>query len=256
MLTIICDSLWTGSHARVLPKYRRSVEPQKITYALLTHDQMLEKPLRQYLSGLSAAERKRVIPAANRKRAQKKQSNGALTAFEREALKYLKNKQNERAAPRLEDSRILRMANALVYDSKRAVKEEDFFGLSSENARCSTMLSAPERSAIPLSGSQAELETTMTALQDLCKVYQKIELSTHVHHVTSRILKILIHHQFKELANSGIDNEARQNEMLERTGLTVEDSKDLRNRATGWLRLISVFGVGALAVVDAKANDE
>lgn len=156
----------------------------------------------------------------------------------------------------MDDSRILRTVNALACDHKPTISEGGFWTLLTDDSRtlaaspavddndpgCSVLTPAPANIQFPL--------------QRLLKLYQRIELSTHLHDLASRILKVLIHHQFKSLKAIGIDNEAQEKEMLRLTGITIEDSKDLRTRATGWLRFMSVFGIGALAIVQAQANDE
>jgi hypothetical protein len=93
-------------------------------------------------------------------------------------------------------------------------------------------------------------------VQRLLHLYRKVEQSTSLHNLTARIVKVLIHYQYKLFIASGIDKDARQTQMLQHTGFTAQDTKDLRSRATGWLRFMSVFGVGALAMAHTQADDE
>lgn len=218
-------------------------------------DQSLEGPLRHYLNGLPTEERKRVIPTKKRKQrhcASKTFEHKASNPFENEALKYLRAKQDARKGSQTEDYRILRMTNALAYSHNSRVTEKKFWGILSNESRCLT-----ESPALEDTDSRCSAPAKMDSpLQRLLALYQKTESSTHLHMLALRILKVLIHHQFKLLIASGVDSEARQRQMLQLTGITIEDSKDLRVRATGWLRFMSIFGVGALAIVEAQANDE
>lgn len=216
----------------------------------------MEEPLRNYLSRLPAVERKRVISKQRRERSNAKATQDSLKYFEREALEYLRAKQDKRGGTQIEDSRIIRTVNALASTHDSDLTGREFWTLlvdgsksqavsiiaNNNNYRCLISAPTPGEAGHPF--------------QRLLTLYRKVELSTHLHTLAARMLKVLIHYQYKLSGASGIDSDARRSQMLDHTGFTVEDTKDLRSRATGWLRFMSVFGVGALAMAQAQADDE
>jgi hypothetical protein len=183
-------------------------------------------------------------------------TEGTLESFEREALKYLKGKQIARGGSRMEDVRILNMVNGLACTSQPQLSEKGLrrllnrkpqspaASLASGNDDCQTLVSTPA------------FEGTESDSFRLIKLHQDVKSSADFHALALRILKVLIHYHFKVLKDKGIDGDAQDREMLQRTGSTIKDSKDLRTRANGWLRFMSVFGVGALGIVQAQADDE
>jgi hypothetical protein len=216
----------------------------------------LEEPLRNYLDRLPAIERKRVVSKQRREPSKAKVTQDSLKPFEREALKYLRAKQDKRGGTPIEDSRIIRMVNALASTHDSNLTEKEFWIL---------LVDGPKSQAVSITANNNDYRCLVSAptpgeaghpLQRLLTLYRKVELSSHLHTLAARILKVLIHYQYKLSGASGIDSNARRSQMLHSTGFTVEGTKDLRNRATGWLRFMSVFGVGALTMTQAQADDE
>jgi hypothetical protein len=260
----VFESWSTGSQAKRLVQFRRSVRCHETTNTLLTNDQELEEPLRRYLTSLPASVRKRVVPTGKCKPSKAKVvkpskakvAEDPLNPFERGALEYLRAKQDERGGTRMEDSRILQVVNALasVHDVK--LTEEEFWKMLPDEARSQIVLFTTDNNDSRCSISAPTPGEAGLPLRCLLNLYRKVEVSKRLHILAARILKVLIHYQYKLLSASGIDNDARRTQMLDRTGFTVEGTKHLRSRATGWLRFMSVFGVGALAMANAQADDE
>jgi hypothetical protein len=196
------------------------------------------------------------VTTKNRKQSKAKVTQDSLKSFEREALEYLRARQEERDGTRIEDCRIIRWVNALasIHDSSLTGKEfwsPSVDGLENHAASIT----------VDNNGSRCSISTPTPGeaglfVQRLLHLYRKVEQSTRLHHLTARIVKVLIHYQYKLFVASGIDKDARQTQMLQHTGFTAKDTKDLRSRATGWLRFMSVFGVGALAIAHTQADDE
>jgi hypothetical protein len=202
-----------------------------------------------------------VIPISRRKppndrHTSDEHNNNTLKSFEREALQYLRNKQVARGGKGLEDSRVLRMVNALACTHEPSISEKGFRGLLSSEPQSPAISLAPSNDESQGLVPAPALEGTSSHLCRLFRLHQNVESSAHLHGLALRILKVLIHHQFKLLKAAGIDNEAQEEEMLRRTGVSLEKSEDLRTRASGWLRFMSVLGVGALGIVKAQADDE
>lgn len=183
-------------------------------------------------------------------------NNNTLKSFEREALQYLKNKQLTRRGSKLEDARILRMVSALACTHEPSISEKGFRGLLSNEPQSPAISQAPSNDESQGLAPTPALEGTRSHLCRLFSLHQNVESSAHLHGLALRILKVLIHHQFKLLKAAGIDKEAQEEEMLRRTGCSLEKSQDLRSRANGWLRFMSVLGVGALGIVQGHADDE
>jgi Ca2+-binding EF-hand superfamily protein len=250
----------------MIKKFQRSVRHHETTDTPLTNDQDLKKPLREYLTNLPASERKHVTEEKKKKNNHKpskpkvvdvvKVVKSPLSGFEQEALKYLRARQDKRGDTRINDSRMLQMVNALASVRDWELSEEEFWKFLEGKDKGQVASTTRDNNDSICSVSASNPGGQEPPLQRLLSLYRNVELSTKSHILAVRILKVLIHHQYKLVGASGIDNDARRRQMLERTGYTVERTKDLRSRATGWLRFISVFGVGALAMTHAQADHE
>lgn len=148
------------------------------------------------------------------------------------------------------------MVNALACTREPKISEKGFRGLLSNETQSPSISLASSNDSFQSLVPTPPLEHTNSHLCRLFKLHQHVESSAHLHALVLRILKVLIHHEFKLLKAIGIDNEAQEEEMLRRTGFTLEKSQDLRARANGWLRVMSVLGIGALGIVQGQADDE
>jgi hypothetical protein len=179
-----------------------------------------------------------------------------LSGFEQEALKYLRARQDERGDTRINDSRMLQTVNALASVRDWELSEGEFWKFLEGKDKGQVASTTRDNNDSICSVSASNPGGQEPQLQRLLSLYRNIELSTRFHFLAVRILKVLIHYQYKLIGASGVDSDAREQQMLENTGYTVKGTKDLRSRATGWLRFMSTFGVGALAMTHTQADDE
>jgi hypothetical protein len=245
---------------------------------------LLIKPLKDFLAALPLREQESVVPNASAcvcdKRTRKKPRSNAshgktlgdepaeLSTFELEAQKFLTARFTARgetpsAAKRL---RMWRMVNALNNCNIPSVSEKGFWESFATESDARTLNKAAYHGLMQVPALEDNCSRNIapnaspaflsSPFPKLLKLHKRVQLSTQLHHLASRIIAILIHYHHKQISNYIKGRKEKGKELLRLTGVTLDEFEKLKAKAQGWLRVINALGVGVLAVADANADDE
>lgn len=158
------------------------------------------------------------------------------------------------------------MVNALNIRDVSAIPEQGFWESFAVEAKTSAFGDPGCRLLVGPSNAEHSFsqDTTIDKRSDcpsssfaqLFKLHKRIESSTQLNHLASRILMLLIHYHHKQIRCYVKERNAKDQELLRITGISLNEFDQIKAKAQGWLRVIDAFGIGVLAIANANANDE
>lgn len=111
-----------------------------------------------------------------------------------------------------------------------------------------------EVSLIPSQETSSESWGESSALRFLASIHERAGVAKSRGEIATRFTTLLLHHEYERI-QSRCEKQAVAEEMFVRsTGRSTEDSTQDRKNAQAWLRLMEIFGSGALLMPDEASN--
>jgi hypothetical protein len=107
---------------------------------------------------------------------------------------------------------------------------------------------------IPSQETSSESCGESSALRFLASMHERAEIAKSRGEIATRFTTLLLHHEYERI-QSRCEGQAVAEEMFVRsTGRSTKDSTQDRTNAQAWLRLMEIFGSGALLMPDTASN--
>lgn len=186
-------------------------------------------------------------PAEDAGRAKRKRKAPVLDEYENKALLFLNEQKSIRSRKKGKE--------CTPYPRSRALQV--IRGLRTGGTQPLVEGQAQWTSGVPLISSQETFSASRngsSALGLLISMHERAEISKFRGEIVTRFTTLLLHHEYERIQSCCEGQVIAEKIFSDSTGRSMKDSTQRLTNAQAWLRLMEIFGSGALLVLDAALN--